>query len=200
MKKAIHINEAMQILDLARERRQTVNLKVWEMQTGNVIEYQGCSNLEEINVRGWKVTLSDFTNADRRNQFLAFMFYGCSRLASIDLSFIDTTGLTWSGATFSGTNMLVNSGVTHIKYGTSMFNCFVNGTAYFSLFDKTDLDDATFTELVEDLPTIESRTPDDYNTIVVGTTNYNRLNTGTLGGLNLISAAQAKGWYIRASR
>ena len=40
-RKAIHINEAMQILDLARERRQTVNLKAWELQTGNVIEYRG---------------------------------------------------------------------------------------------------------------------------------------------------------------
>ena len=40
-RKAIHINEAMQIMDIARERRQTVNLKVWEMQTGNVIEYRG---------------------------------------------------------------------------------------------------------------------------------------------------------------
>lgn len=40
-RKAIHINEAMQILDLARERKQTVNLKVWELQTGNVIEYRG---------------------------------------------------------------------------------------------------------------------------------------------------------------
>ena len=40
-KKAIHLNEALQILDLARERRQTVNLKVWELQTGAVIEYRG---------------------------------------------------------------------------------------------------------------------------------------------------------------
>lgn len=40
-KKAIHLNEALQILDLARERRQTVNLKVWEQKTGNVIEYRG---------------------------------------------------------------------------------------------------------------------------------------------------------------
>ena len=40
-RKSIHINEAMQILDLAREHRQTVNLKVWELQTGAVIEYRG---------------------------------------------------------------------------------------------------------------------------------------------------------------
>ena len=30
-RKAIHFNEAMQIMDLARERKQTVNLKVWEL-------------------------------------------------------------------------------------------------------------------------------------------------------------------------
>lgn len=40
-RKAIHFNEAMQIMDIAREHRQTVNLKVWELQTGNVIEYRG---------------------------------------------------------------------------------------------------------------------------------------------------------------
>ena len=40
-KKAIHINEAIQIMDLAQEQKQTVNLKVWELQTGNVIEYRG---------------------------------------------------------------------------------------------------------------------------------------------------------------
>lgn len=41
MRKAIHFNEAMQVMDIARERKQTVDLKVWEMQTGNVIEYRG---------------------------------------------------------------------------------------------------------------------------------------------------------------
>lgn len=40
-RKAVHFNEAMQMLDLARERKQTVNLKVWELQTGAVIEYRG---------------------------------------------------------------------------------------------------------------------------------------------------------------
>ena len=40
-KNVVHINEAMQILDLARERKQTVNLKVWEGKTGNVLDYQG---------------------------------------------------------------------------------------------------------------------------------------------------------------
>ena len=40
-KKAIHINEAMQILDIARERKQTVNLKVWETRTGDIINYRG---------------------------------------------------------------------------------------------------------------------------------------------------------------
>lgn len=40
-RKAIHLNEALQILDIAREHRQAVNLKVWEMQTGAVVEYKG---------------------------------------------------------------------------------------------------------------------------------------------------------------
>ena len=41
MRKAIHFNEAMQVMDIARERKQPVDLKVWELQTGNVIEYRG---------------------------------------------------------------------------------------------------------------------------------------------------------------
>ena len=40
-KKVVHINEAMQILDLARERKQTVNIKAWELQSGDIIEYKG---------------------------------------------------------------------------------------------------------------------------------------------------------------
>ena len=40
-KKAIHINEAMQILDIARERKQTGNLKVGETRTGDIINYRG---------------------------------------------------------------------------------------------------------------------------------------------------------------
>ncbi len=48
-KKAIHINEAMQIMDIAKERKQTVNLRAWEMQTGDVIEY-----------RGWMVSSSNW--------------------------------------------------------------------------------------------------------------------------------------------
>lgn len=41
MRKTIHFNEAMQVMDIARERKQPVDLKVWELQTGNVIEYRG---------------------------------------------------------------------------------------------------------------------------------------------------------------
>lgn len=54
-RKAIHFNEAMQMLDLARERKQTVNLKVWELQTGNVIEY-----------RGWLVSSSNWRGGRHR--------------------------------------------------------------------------------------------------------------------------------------
>ena len=52
-KKAVHINEAMQILDLARERRQTVNLKVWEGQTGNILDYRGWLVSSSSWRKGW---------------------------------------------------------------------------------------------------------------------------------------------------
>jgi hypothetical protein len=61
-KKAIHINEAMQIMDLARERKQTVNLKVWELQTGNVIEYRGWLVSSSIWKGGWHRVINPANN------------------------------------------------------------------------------------------------------------------------------------------
>ncbi len=41
MAEAIHINDAMQVLDIAREQRQKVDLQVWEGKTGEIIDYRG---------------------------------------------------------------------------------------------------------------------------------------------------------------
>lgn len=41
MAEAIHINDAMQVLDIAREQRRRVDLKVWEGKTGEIIDYRG---------------------------------------------------------------------------------------------------------------------------------------------------------------
>jgi len=38
---AIHINDAMQVMDIAREQHQKVDLVVWEGQTGEIIHYKG---------------------------------------------------------------------------------------------------------------------------------------------------------------
>lgn len=64
-RKAIHINEAMQILDLARERRQTVNLKAWELQTGNVIEYRGWLVSSSNWKGGWHRVINPVNNQIR---------------------------------------------------------------------------------------------------------------------------------------
>ena len=64
-RKAIHINKAMQILDLARERRQTVNLKVWELQTGNVIEYRGWLVSSSNWKGGWHRVINPVNNQIR---------------------------------------------------------------------------------------------------------------------------------------
>lgn len=64
-RKAIHFNEAMQMLDLARERKQTVNLKVWELQTGNDIEYRGWL-VSSSNWRGgWHRVINPMNNQIR---------------------------------------------------------------------------------------------------------------------------------------
>lgn len=36
---AIHFNDAMQVLDIAREYRQKVSLHVWEGKTGEIVYY-----------------------------------------------------------------------------------------------------------------------------------------------------------------
>jgi len=64
-RKAIHFNEAMQMLDLARERKQTVNLKVWELQTGNVIEYRGWLVSSSNWKGGWHRVVNPMNNQIR---------------------------------------------------------------------------------------------------------------------------------------
>ena len=44
----IHINEGLQLLDIARDSRQRVNILAWDSK-GNIIEY-----------RGWMVSSSDW--------------------------------------------------------------------------------------------------------------------------------------------
>ena len=39
-RKPIHFKEAMQLLDIARESKQRVNISAWDSK-GNIIEYKG---------------------------------------------------------------------------------------------------------------------------------------------------------------
>lgn len=64
-KRAIHINEAMQIMDIARERRQTVNLRVWEMQTGGIIDYKGWMVSSSNWKGGWHRIINPVNNEIR---------------------------------------------------------------------------------------------------------------------------------------
>lgn len=64
-RKVVHINEAMQIMDIAREHRQTVNLKVWEGQTGNVIDYRGWLVSSSSWRRGWHKIINPLNNQIR---------------------------------------------------------------------------------------------------------------------------------------
>lgn len=52
-RKAIHINEAMQILDRAREHKQTVNVRAWEGKTGEVLDYKGWQVSSSSWKKGW---------------------------------------------------------------------------------------------------------------------------------------------------
>lgn len=50
----IHINEGMQLLDIARDSRQKVNIMAWDSK-GNIIEY-----------KGWLVTSSSWKKGFHR--------------------------------------------------------------------------------------------------------------------------------------
>lgn len=64
-RKPIHFNEAMQLLDVARESKQRVNLLVWEGKTGNVIEYKGWMVSSSSWRKGWHKIINPVNNQIR---------------------------------------------------------------------------------------------------------------------------------------
>lgn len=64
-RKPIHFNDAMQLLDVARESKQRVNLLVWEGKTGNVIEYKGWMVSSSSWRKGWHKIINPVNNQIR---------------------------------------------------------------------------------------------------------------------------------------
>lgn len=64
-RKPIHFNDAMQLLDVARELKQRVNLLVWEGKTGNVIEYKGWMVSSSSWRKGWHKIINPVNNQIR---------------------------------------------------------------------------------------------------------------------------------------
>lgn len=64
-RKPLHFNEAMQLLDIARESKQRVNLLVWEGKTGNVIEYKGWMVSSSSWRKGWHKIINPVNNQIR---------------------------------------------------------------------------------------------------------------------------------------
>lgn len=64
-RKPIHFNDAMQMLDVARESKQRVNLLVWEGKTGNVIEYKGWMVSSSSWRKGWHKIINPVNNQIR---------------------------------------------------------------------------------------------------------------------------------------
>lgn len=52
-------------MDIAREKRQTVNLRVWEGQTGAVIDYQGWMVSSSSWKKGWHKVINPMNNQIR---------------------------------------------------------------------------------------------------------------------------------------
>ena len=64
-RKPIHFNDAMQLLDVARESKQRVNLLVGEGKTGNVIEYKGWMVSSSSWRKGWHKIINPVNNQIR---------------------------------------------------------------------------------------------------------------------------------------
>ncbi len=64
-RKAMHLNEALQILDIARERRQEIILKVWEGSTGNILTYRNWMVSSSSWRGGWHRIINPLNNEIR---------------------------------------------------------------------------------------------------------------------------------------
>lgn len=60
----IHINEGLQLLDIARDSRQRVNILAWDSR-GNIIEYKGWLVSSSDWRRGWHRIVNPVNNQIR---------------------------------------------------------------------------------------------------------------------------------------
>lgn len=60
----IHINEGLQLLDIARDSRQRVNILAWDSK-GNIIEYKGWLVSSSDWRRGWHRIINPVNNQIR---------------------------------------------------------------------------------------------------------------------------------------
>lgn len=60
----IHINEGLQLLDIARDSRQRVNIMAWDSK-GNIIEYKGWMVSSSDWRRGWHRIVNPVNNQIR---------------------------------------------------------------------------------------------------------------------------------------
>jgi hypothetical protein len=63
-RRPIHINEALQLLDIARDSRQRVNVSAWDSK-GNVIEYRGWLVSSSSWRKGWHRLVNPANNEIR---------------------------------------------------------------------------------------------------------------------------------------
>lgn len=63
-RKPIHFKEMQQLLDIARESRQKVNVSAWD-QKGNVIEYRGWLVSSSSWRKGWHKLINPVNNEIR---------------------------------------------------------------------------------------------------------------------------------------
>ncbi|MBR2290789.1 MAG: maintenance system killer protein [Prevotella sp.] len=63
-RKPIHFKEAQQLLDIARETHQKVNILAWELK-GNIIEYRGWMVSSSSWRKGWHRIINPVNNEIR---------------------------------------------------------------------------------------------------------------------------------------
>lgn len=163
------------------------------INTSTVISclYENCTNLEYVNIRGWRWNSNDIY---KRNTIIRNLIKNC-KLTKYDLSFItidkykdNNDDTCWFTEALDTT-----TAVEYIKYGSGWFGATVLNKHSTIICTQTTLNAQHYIDLAEDLPDINGLGINDNNrTLTIGQ-NYNDFEKFPQNVRNKILA---KGWLI----
>ena len=154
--------------------------------------YTNCTNLEYVNIKGWRWNSDDIL---KRNTAVTSLIKNC-KLTSYDLSFItlrrfknDSANTPW----FDKEVFDTTTAVTYIKYGSGWFGTTVINAQATPICKQKSLNAQHYTDLAEDLPDISTLgINDNYRTLSIG----ENFNDNIKFPQNVRDKILAKGWLI----